>query len=126
MLKDESARQNRQGVPVDCFWVERNDRYPKKVSDHTEEFLFVDFSGVEDLRGPGTAIHVLGKLGRFLSGGNAAGQQKIDNGLAGSLIHLWALILPQIARNAALECGAYSGQCPRLWMDRAVGGHRPG
>ena len=43
------------------------------------------------------------ELDRFLAGLNAAREQKIDNGLADSLVHQWPAILAQIAPNAKVE-----------------------
>ena len=79
MLENKSARQNRQRLPLDRFRINRNYRDAKKISDDAEETLLIDLAGIEHLRRPGAAIHVLGKLDRFLARLDAAREQKIDN-----------------------------------------------
>src|SRR5436190_15921541 len=100
MLKNKTARQDRQGVAVDVFRIDRNDRNAEKIPDNVEETLLVDFAGIEHLRRPRTAVHVLRELGRFLAGFNAAREEKINDGLAGGLTHRWPPILAQITPNA--------------------------
>jgi len=87
MLENKTARQDRQRLAVDRFRIDRDHWHAEKISDHTEKTLLVHFSGVEYLRRPRAAVHILRELERFLTRGHTAGQQEIDNGLAGSLIH---------------------------------------
>src|SRR2546423_8435273 len=87
MLENKSTRQDRQRRAIDCFRIERDDRNAEEIPDDAEETLFVDFPGIEHLRRPRTAVHVLGELGRFLARLDTAREQKIYNGLAGVRIH---------------------------------------
>ena len=100
MLKNKSARQDRQCVPIDRFWIDRSHRDAKEIPDDAEKALLIHFARVQHLRRPRTAVHVLRELDRFLARLDAAREQKIDNGLADSLVHQWPAILAQIAPNA--------------------------
>ena len=75
MLENKPAWQDRQGVALDGFRIDRNHRDAEKVSNDAQETMFVDFAGIEHLRRPRTAIHILGKVGLFLARLHAAREQ---------------------------------------------------
>ena len=56
VLKNETARQDRQCRPVDFPGVDRDKRYPEEISDRAEEALFVHFAGIKHLAHPRTAV----------------------------------------------------------------------
>ena len=47
--------------------VDGNDRHVKKISDRSEEFVFIYSAGIEHLRRPGTAILIGGQLRRLVA-----------------------------------------------------------
>ncbi len=79
MLENKTARQDRQGVAVDRFRIDRDHWHAEKIADHTEKTLLVHFSGVEYLRRPRAAVHILRQLRRFLARRHTAREQKIDD-----------------------------------------------
>jgi len=78
MLENKPAWQNRQCVAFDRFRIDRDDWHAEKIADHTEKTLFVDLSGIEHLRGPGTAVHVLRELHRLIARLHAAREQLVE------------------------------------------------
>src|SRR5438132_4962008 len=99
MLENETAWQDRQRLALDCFRIDRDDGNAEKISDHAEKTLLVNLSRIEHLRCPGAAVHVFRELERFLKRRHTTREQKIDNCLAGRLIHRASL--PHIRANAA-------------------------
>ena len=79
MLKNETAGQDRQCLPVDGLWINRDKRHVEKISDHPEEPVLVHLAGIEHLARPGATVEILGELHRFVPRGHAARKQKVDN-----------------------------------------------
>ncbi len=56
MLKNKTARQDRQCGAIDLLGMNRDHWHMKEIPDCAEEALFVHFTGIKDLAHPGTAI----------------------------------------------------------------------
>ena len=52
MLKNKTARQDRQCLPVDLLRIDRNDRHAEEFPDRAEKTLLVHLAGIEHLRRP--------------------------------------------------------------------------
>ena len=90
MLKNKPRRQNRKRLAIDALGVERDQRDAEEISNGRKKPILVHLPGVEHLYCPGTAVEILGELGRFFAGCHASRHQKVDDGFVDCRTHLLA------------------------------------
>src|SRR3954466_6116103 len=56
MLKNESARQHRQRLAIDFLGIERHHGHPEEIPDRSEKPGLINFSGIQNLADPGSAV----------------------------------------------------------------------
>src|SRR5439155_5087963 len=67
MLKDKTARQERQCLTVDALGIERDNWHVEEISDRAEEPLLIYLAGIKHLTHPRTTIQIRGQLRRFIA-----------------------------------------------------------